>query len=351
MQPKSATDRLVEEALKGELFPGLELLFARGSEVLLHRAYGRTSGQEDASALKTGHWFDLASLTKPLATAAAVLKLVEWGRVFLQQPVCWWFKAWDKGPKATITLADLLAHKSGLPAWAPLYRQPDDAAALQALLALDLEAQPRTKTIYSCLNFILLAQIVRLESGQPLATFCQEQLFQPWGISDLAFNPGPRPEVLESGHCPWRGRRLQGEVHDQNAARFGGDGGNAGLFGTARALHQIALNWLQPEDGGPLTAATLDLMRQNQNPEGLAPRGLGWDVYQPGYGYFSCGDLFSPGSFGHLGFTGTGLWADPSQGWVAVHLSHRVWQGDDHQLEAMRRFRAQLHNALIGDFS
>ncbi|MDT8445432.1 MAG: serine hydrolase domain-containing protein [bacterium] len=352
MKQFPAFEGLIEAALDQGLFPGIEVLFARGDELLLHRAYGRTSGSPKASALEIGRLFDLASLTKPLATALAMMRLVEQGKLYLEQPAYQWLPQWEREETLSITLLDLLTHRSGLPAWAPLFQQPSREAAWQALLKTPLKVAPGAQVIYSCLNFLLLAEVVRRASGVSLSTYCQDQIYRLMGLTDLLFNPGPNHEVLETAHCPWRQRRLVGEVQDQNAARFDGEGGNAGLFGTAAdlfALARMLLNKGRFEAGRIFGATTIQRMLANQNQVNLLPRGIGWDVFEPGYGYYSCGDLFSPGSFGHIGYTGTGLWVDPHEGWVIIHLSHRVWYGAEHQLNEMKAFRPLLHNALIGE--
>ena len=340
-------DLLVAQALEAEVFPGLELLFAQGERLLLHKAYGRTTGEAKASPLPLGQSFDLASLTKPLATAAACLKLWEQGRLDLAAPVKEWLPEWNY--PVSLSCLDLLTHRSGLPHWAPLYLEDSAPAAWKALVATPPKVEPRSRVIYSCLNFLLLAELVRRVTQESLSGFCDRQIFAPLGLKSFRFNPGPRTEVVPSAHGAWRNRRLWGEVQDENAARFDGEGGNAGLFGNGADLWTYALMLLQ---GGLFQGVrvfeekTLALWTQNHNPPGLAPRALGWDYCDQSPGYWSCGERFGRGSIGHLGFTGTGLWIDRAKGSVAVHLSHRVWYGKDAKLEEMRTLRPQLHNLM-----
>ena len=343
-----AVNQLMRTAIESQLFPGAEILVAQGDQLLLHRAYGKTSGSAQARALEKGSIYDLASLTKPVATATAALKLAEQGYVDLLEPIGQWLPEW-KGPSA-ITWSDLLTHRSGLVPWLPLYQSKSKEEAWAQLMSPEPATQVGTKVSYSCLNFLILAELVRRVSKQTLAAFCQEQIFGPLGLTSLKFSPGPGALVLESAFCPWRNRRLQGEVHDENAALFDGEGGNAGLFGTALDLWQYALMLL---DQGIYRGETFfkpetaRLMLENQNPTPLASRTIGWDYYNQSPGYWSCGNLLSLGSIGHLGYTGTGIWIDPKRRLTLIHLSHRVWYGAEHQLAEMKKFRPVLHNHLI----
>lgn len=346
-QRLAAIDQLMDQAIKDKLFPGGELLLAQGDQLILHQAYGKTSGSDQASALSLGARYDLASLTKPMATAAAILKLWELDRLDLEQPLATLLPQWA-GDK-TINCLDLLTHRSGLPPWLPLYQCADRQAAWGVLMAAK-EAEPsRIKVRYSCLNYIILGELVRLITGGSLASFCEQEIFSPLGLKSFGFNPGPEPGVLQSALCPSRGRRLQGEVQDENAALFDGEAGNAGLFGCAgdvwrfmrMLLNQGTLDGVQV-----LSPASAQLMIQNQNPTGLASRTVGWDYNDLSPGYWSCGSQLGVGSIGHLGYTGTGVWLDVKKQTFYIHLTHRVWYGPESKLAQMKAFRPQLHDCL-----
>jgi len=338
-------DKLAAQAIRDGAFTGAEILFACGEQLLLHRAYGRTSPEAHARPLKTGRTWDLASLTKPLATGAAILALYEDGALGLDDKASKYLPEWVLGKK--ISLTDLLTHRSGLPDWLPLYQEKDPWAALMSVEPL---GPVGVKVVYSCLNFLILGEVVRRVSKQSLEQYCQTRLYRPLGLESLAFNPGPRPEVLETAFCLWRRRLLLGEVHDENAGAFGGEGGNAGLFGNAMDLWGFAKMLLA---GGSLNGVqvfkpdTVALMLKNHNPASLAPRALAWDYYKPDGNYWSCGNRMNEGSFGHLGYTGTSLWVDPKAGWIVISLSHRVQIGREETQAQIRAFRPELCNLLI----
>lgn len=342
-----AVDQLMEQSINEGLFPGGELLLAKGEHQLLHKTYGKTSGSDQASALEIDGIYDLASLTKPIATATMVLRLWDQGKLDLYEPIVSFFPRWQGDPK--INSMDLLTHRSGLAPWLPLYQSANKSAAWDTLMATGQSIAPQTKVRYSCLNFLILGQLVRLLTGGSLSEVCQNQVFQPMGLDSFSFNPGPQPKIVDSAMCPWRKRRLQGEVHDENAAIFLGEGGNAGLFGAAKDILKFSVmiqNQGLFEQKKILSPEAVVLMVENQNPSDLEPRTAGWDFYDQSAGYWSCGDQLSHGSIGHLGYTGTGVWVDLINEVTYIHLTHRVWFGANAQLSQMKAFRPLLHNRL-----
>lgn len=277
---------------------------------------------ETGEALTETHAFDLASLTKVLVTLPEVLGLLERGQLSLSDPLslhlpeAGWMQENGLG-KATV--AQLLAHTSGLPAWAPLYTFPAERDTLLArVLQTSLEVAPGERFLYSDLGFITLGLLVERLTGKGL-----DQLAAARGW--VTYRPtGP---TVATERCPWRGRMLQGEVHDENAFALGGVSGHAGAFGTLADVGRAARAWLTDA----VSPATREVMtrpwsfEQNGN-----PRGLGWVLGWPGC---SGGDLCSPRAFGHTGFTGTSLWMEPARGYATVLLTNRVhptrFSGDD----------------------
>ncbi len=272
--------------------------------------------------------FDLASLTKVLHTTPAILRLVERGLVDLDDPLSAHLpdlRQYQPGHfvRAT-TLRDCLAHRTALPAVEPIYTWGNDPATLRALvLQRDWPAGP---PVYSDINFILLGLLADRLAPTPL----------PPGF--LA-SPGPE-RAAATERCHWRGRTLRGEVHDENAAALGGLAGHAGLFGTADAVLDQALAILQ---GTWLSPASLDLMACPQRAL-PTPRGLGWELPHEGW---SGGALCSPGTIGHLGFTGTGLWIDRPRGLAWTLLTNRVHPSRhrDTGIAALRRSVSNIVSA------
>ncbi|MDH4225482.1 MAG: beta-lactamase family protein, partial [Deltaproteobacteria bacterium] len=325
-------DQLMESALRQRIFPGLELLVAKEDEPLLHQTWGRLEISPESPDLAPGTLWDIASITKPVATATSMMILLEKGILSLEDKVAETFPEFDTEDKKGITLRHLLTHTSGLPAWVDLYQESTgQGEALQKLLHTPLKTPTGTAMIYSDLNFLLLGEMVRRGSGQSLSEFFHQNVAHPLLLNHTLFNPldsgWDQTPVAPTQYCPFRKQLLRGVVHDENAYIFGGEGGNAGLFSTALDLARFAR---MIQEGGSLdgvrvlSSVTVELMISNQNPPRLAPRGLGWDMKGEGFGYMSCGDLMPPGTVGHTGFTGTSLWMDPHSGLTIIALSNRV---------------------------
>lgn len=267
--------------------------------------------------------FDLASLSKVVGTLPAVLKLVEAGAVGLESPVRRFFSnaGWFQSPSlGDVTVRQLLTHTSGLPAWRALYATAADRlTALGSTLQTPLE-HPSGRVVYSDLGFILLGAVVERVSGLRLGAFTQTQVFGPLGLETLRYGVPAGVLVAATEDCGWRGRLLEGEVHDENAFAFGGVAGHAGLFGTALDVARYAQAWLRLET----PFASPDLLRratQEHAGEGDLRRALGWGLAGRGS---SAGRHASPAAYGHTGFTGTSVWIDPERGRFAVLLTNRV---------------------------
>ncbi|RMH94386.1 MAG: class A beta-lactamase-related serine hydrolase, partial [Calditrichaeota bacterium] len=299
--------------------------------------------------------YDLASLTKVLATTPAMMKLVEGGALSLDQPLADFYPLPVNDPKREITLADLLSHQSGLPAWLPLYEEVDPekmdpgtirAAIIQRILNTSLEYAPRSRAVYSDLGFILLGDIVEQVTGVSLDTFCRDHFYQPLGLTSLRFNPPEemRAAVPPTGTDALRQQPIQGVVNDTNGFVLGGVAGHAGLFGNARdvaAWGQLMIQRGIYECQRMFRHRTVERFCSRYNPRKHA-RALGWDTPTSGG---STGKYFSSRSIGHLGFTGTSLWVDLKREVVVVLLSNRV-----HPVAAQNRMneiRPPLHDAIM----
>lgn len=354
-------EQLVEAALRQRVFPGLEVLVARADQVLLHQTWGKIEVGPDAADLEPGTLWDIASLTKPMATATSIMILLEKGLVSLEDKVCEWIPEMEAQDKRGITLRHLLTHTSGLPAVAELTAElPPEASsrteAFQRLINLPLKVPTGQAMVYSCPNFLLLGEVVRRVSGQSLSEFFFRNVGHPLSLTRTAFNPleqGWNQPIAPTQYCSWRKTLLRGVVHDENAFIFGGEGGNAGLFSTAGDLYRFAR---MIQRGGELDGVrvlsplTVEVMTTNHNPPKLAPRGLGWDYNGEGAGYMSCGELFPEGAIGHTGFTGTSLWMEPDDGLIVIMLSNRVHISREKNQPDMMRLRPRLHNLLVSVF-
>ena len=345
---------LVESALRSKLFPGMELLVARGDEALLHEAWGMLEVGPEAPAMRAGTVFDIASLTKPIATATLLLVLVEQGKLTLEDRIAAAFPEFETPEKRGITIRHLLTHTAGLPAWADFYSATSGPAeALQSLLHTPLQHPTGSAMLYSDLGFLILGELIRRVSGIRLREFFQRALAHPLRLTQTAFRPlegAVSGTFAPTQYCPWRKQLLRGIVHDENAYVFDQEGGNAGLFSTAADLWRFArmlLHGGELEGVRVLAPRTVSRMIANHNPRRLPPRGLGWDIKGEGFGYMSCGELMQPGSVGHTGFTGVSLWIEPDSGMTVILLTNRVHMARERNQPEMMRFRPRLHNLVV----
>lgn len=349
---------LVDDALRSQIFPGIEVLVARNDELYLHEAWGQLEvGPEDTS-LQVGTLFDIASLTKPVATATCILVLLERGALGLEDPVAQYFPEYDSEEKAGITIRHLLTHTSGLPAWMDLYNDTKSPAeALQHLLNSPLQVPTGSAMIYGDPAFLILGELVRRLGKLSLSEFFYRNISHPLGLSETTFNPlveGWDIPIAPTQFCPFREQLLRGVVHDENSYVFGGEGGNAGVFSTARDLwrySRMILNHGELDGVRILSSRSVQSMIANHNPERLPPRGLGWDIKGEEFGYSSCGELTRAGAIGHTGFTGTSLWIEPREGLIVIALTNRVNISRDKNQQDMVRFRPKLHNLLMAAYS
>ncbi len=324
---------IVEEEIQKEKLPGAVVLVGRGNQIVYWKAFGNRATQPSPEAMTAETIFDLASLTKPVATATSVMILVERGKLRLADPVAKHIPEFGANGKETITVEHLLTHRSGLIADNPIeeYQQGTEKA-FENIYNLKTLSEPGTKFLYSDVNFIVLGELVRRLSGQPLDVFAAENIFKPLGMTETGFRPAenlktriaPTDQRGEGDKKYW----IRGEVHDPRAFLLGGVAGHAGLFSTARDLSRYCRMMLNHGaiDGvrilSPLSVARMTQFRAATNAADSVQRGLGWDIASP----FSSnrGDLFPIGSFGHTGFTGTSIWIDPASQTFVIFLSNRV---------------------------
>lgn len=336
-------DRLLEGYRQRGAFPGGVLAVGyQGSLVHLH-PFGRLTYDADAPPVTAGTLYDLASLTKVIATTTMAMILVDEGKLDLDRPVRDFLPDFHGPGKDAVTVRHLLTHSSGLPAVAPLYKEIQGKKAyLQHIQAMDLEYPPGSRSVYSDLGIILLGEILEQTAGQSLETFVRERVLDPLGMRDTMFRPPAklRPRVAPTEFDPWRGRLIQGEVHDENTFALGGIAPHAGLFGTAPDLARFAQMLLTGQR--IVSRKTIDLFTHRAGIPN-SDRALGWDTKSAEGS--SAGTLFSRRSFGHTGFTGTSIWMDPERNLFVILLTNRVHPTRENNL--IREVRPAVADAVV----
>ena len=353
-------DGAVDAGVAAGDLPGAVVLVWHAGHTVYRKAFGRRAVVPEPEPMTVDTIFDLASLTKVVATTTAVMLLVEEGRVRLGLPAARYLPGFGRYGKEGITVEHLLTHVSGLRAGFDLEQEFEGyETALEGAFEQRPVAPPGSRFIYSDLNFVLLGEIVARVSGLPLETFAARRIFDPLGMDDTMFRPPPRlrariapTEACAGLEWPCAGAgaaMLRGVVHDPTARRMGGAAGHAGLFGTASDLARFGAMLLADGALGgvrllaPLTVAR---MTSQATPPGLRDRrGLGWDIDSRYSG--SRGDLFPSGSFGHTGFTGTSIWIDPASDTVVILLSSRVHPAGGGDVRALRARVATLAAAAV----
>ncbi|HEX8209709.1 MAG TPA: serine hydrolase domain-containing protein [Longimicrobium sp.] len=319
-------DSILEAAIADRASPGAAIAVGRSGRVVASKGYGRTDWAQGAPAVTDSTLYDLASLTKVVATTTAAMILEEEGRLDLDRAVAHYLPHFDAADKAAITPRMLLVHNSGMRAYHVLYREAKGRDEyLKAINARPLAHPPGTHTEYIDWNLIVLQLVIERVTGEPLDGFLRRRVFEPLGMRETRFNPPEslRPRIAPTEVQAFRGGQVWGVVHDENAWSLGGVAGHAGLFSSARDLAVFAAMMLNGgEYGGVriLRPETISRWTRRQNP-GTSSRALGWDTPYPGS---SAGRYFSPTSFGHTGFTGTSIWMDPVNGVFVVLLTNRI---------------------------
>ena len=356
-------DAAIESFIAQRQMPGAVFWLERhgkSGDESYQKAYGKFSYEADAASINLGTIFDAASLTKVIATAPAVMLLIEQGKVTLDAPLVQYFPECSSGGKEAITVRHLLTHTSGLPAGIPATLADGsvwqgEAAALKLACSQIVTHAPGTLFRYSDVNFILLGQLVQRVSGQRLNEFVEQKIYNPLGMRHTGYLPlkkfavsaiAPTQKRMTAGaekvlHSDLRqGEILQGIVHDPTARRIGGVAGHAGLFTTVFDLARFArmmVNEGELDGVRVLSRESVRLMSTVQSPTAVAStvawkRGAGWDIdspyARPRGALFPVGRINHPGSYGHTGFTGCVLWIDPLSKTFYVLLSNRVYPND-----------------------
>ncbi len=345
-------DSIMAVALKEGVSPGASLAVGRHGRIVHLKGYGRLDTAQASAAVDENSIYDMASLTKVVATTTAAMMLEEQGLLDLDRTVASYLSEFNAPDKAAITVRMLITHKGGLEAFAALYRNfKGREQYLQQINLRPLKSVPGTQTVYSDWDLILMQLIIEKIAGTTLDRYLAERVFAPLAMTSTMFNPDSTamfariaPTEIDSA----RGGLVRGAVHDENAWAIGGVSGHAGLFSTALDLSvfaQMTLNGGEYNGVRILKPATLARWTSPQARE--SSRALGWDTPA---GSSSAGRYFSPRSFGHTGFTGTSIWIDPERGLFVILLTNRVNPVRDNTRHVpLRRAVADAAQAAIMD--
>ncbi len=342
-------DSIILTAIADGAFPGAQLITIKDGEVLNHQNYGRMDYSSDSPVITDSTLYDIASLTKVVGTTTAIMKLYDEGKINLEEKVAKYLPAFGTNGKEKVTIKNLLLHNSGLPAWQKFYLTCKSAdEVLDSIYKSKLIYKTGDSIVYSDFGFIVLGKIIESVTSSSLDTYLRTEFFEPLGMMNTFYNP---PAEIIQRTAPteldtvWRKKLVQGTVHDETATLLGGVAGHAGMFSTSADLAiftQMILNG--GSYGGVQYIKTETVKLFTERTDLKTKRGLGWD-FKTLSGYSSAGNLFSPKSFGHTGFTGTSLWIDPDRNLIVIFLTNRV-----HPTRAntkINKVRSELHDAVI----
>ncbi len=345
-------DGVIERAIEKGEAPGAVALVARRGRIVYEKAFGDRARTPAGEPMTLDTVFDMASLTKVMATATSVMVLVERGEIALSDRVTRYIPEFGAHDKGRLTLLELLTHYSGL---RPDVDLDTDWSGYDTAIALacdeKLAAEPGSRFVYSDINYFVLSEVVRRVGGARIDEFSAREIFGPLGMNDTTFNPPPEWRGRIAPSEVRDGRMLRGEVHDPTTHRMGGVAGHAGLFSTARdtaVFAQFVLNGGEYGGTRVLSPLAIRRMTSNQAPPGMTEwRGLGFDIRSR----FSTnrGDLFPVGSFGHTGFTGTSLWIDPLTETFVVLMSSRLHPDGKGNVVGLRKRVASVVAAALLD--
>jgi CubicO group peptidase (beta-lactamase class C family) len=349
----------LEKGTREGVFPGAVLLVAHHGQVVFFQETGNLSLIPKPAGMRKDTIFDLASLTKPLATTLALMKLVDDGNIQLDQPLSKLLTVPLPSDKKDLTPRLLLSHTAGFTDWKPFYSELEKFGIHERkgrlrewLMNTPLSYAPGEGCLYSDIGFMVLEWIVEERSGTPLPLFLERTFYGPLGLTTIFFSGRTPPAHIKNDRfaateaCAWRGGIMQGIVHDENAYALGGYSGHAGLFGTAMETFTL-VNLLRTHFLGArrdyLHPETVKIFFTRQDRVKGCTRTLGWDT--PSLQGSSSGRYFSSNSVGHLGFTGTSLWMDLESDVIVILLTNRVHP--DRRNEKIRTFRPKIHDCIM----
>jgi len=352
---------LLKRGLKENVYPGAVLLAAQGEDIVFFHNVGNRALIPESLPMEKETIFDLASLTKPLCTTLAIMKLVDEGLLELDSPVSSIIQPFPWKEKADITPRLLLNHCAGLVDWKPFYPElvqlpiEERKPTLRRLIMGEpLNEEPKTVSLYSDLGFMLLEWIIEITAGQDLSSFLNSTFYHPLGLKtfyldNVTADAAKKELYAATEYCSWRKEIIQGHVHDENAYALGGFSGHAGLFGTARDIFTLTNTLVNIYHGHSSGLLKTETARTFFSRQGVLPESawaLGWDT--PSEKNSSSGNYFSPSSIGHTGFTGTSVWIDLEKNITVIFLTNRIHPNRSN--EKIKDFRPKLHNLIMQEF-
>ena len=343
-------DEIIQSAIKDSAFPGAVVLVSKDGKIIYEKAFGQLTYDDTSASVTINTIYDIASLTKVIATTTAIMICYDKDLFSLDDPVVEYLPEFSKNGKEKVTIKNLLLHNGGLLAFKRFYTNYSSAdEIIKDIYKTPLSYEPGSNTVYSDLGFITLAKIVEQVTGKSIDAFCKEEIFKPIQMNSTFFNP---PDSLIHKIAPtefdnyWRNKLVWGEVHDETASLLNRVAGHAGLFSTAKDISnllQLLLNDGTFNGRQIIKPETVKLFTTRYSDK--STRALGWDTKSERNS--SAGNLFDITSFGHTGFTGTSVWADPTRKLFVVFLTNRVY----HTRENKKLYKVSpaLHDAVINE--
>jgi len=332
----------LEQVVDERQIPGAVLYVSKNNETKFLKSYGSFIDRNHLNqSFTTKTIFDVASLTKIMATLPSLLLLVAKNELHLDATLHSFLPQFND---KSITLNQLLQHTSGLPADLAISDRMEPRSVMEEIYNAGLVYTPGTATIYSDLGMILLGKVIEKVAGQKLNEFTKENIFKPWGLYETTYLLPDDKKQLAAATEWYKDCYIQGDVHDEKAFQLKGVSGSAGVFSTARDVAKFASYWLYPEDQDLIPAQLMKsaiFHRQNN-------RGLGFEVWSGKGDVLSIGELWSAGSFGHTGFTGTSVWVCPSEELIVVFLTNAVHFG---RKTIIKTIRKKLHSLIYSTYA
>ena len=351
-QDKSETFKdveiIIKKAIDDKAFPGTVILIWKDGKILYENAFGNFTYESESQKVNVKTIFDLASVSKVVATTTAAMICYDRKLFSLEDKVIKFIPEFGVYGKETITIKNLLLHNSGLSAWKKYYGRDLNATdVIKEIYSSELEYKTGESTVYSDLGIITVGKIIEKVTGQSLDKFCADEIFIPLKMNSTFYNPNDSMQNLcapTEKDDYWRMKVLQGEVHDETSKMLGGVAGHAGLFSTAEDISKLMAVLMNKGKLGNkefIKQSTVELFTKRFSNE--STRAFGWDTKSDSGS--SAGKYFSKKSFGHTGYTGTSIWADPERNLFVIFLTNRVHPTRDNT--KILKVRPQLHNAVI----